>query len=114
MDMTLAYRGRSAIVSKPGSASVAFALAPNLRRDRVAFDGALRAPVRFREAVGALHDVVVSDLRYQPKDRSAHEAYLVEVKKREAEVRRGAASQARAASLKASLMTDPNEVAAIK
>ena len=38
-------------------------------------------PLHFREAVSALHDVVISDLRYQPKDRSAFETYLKELKK---------------------------------
>src|SRR5437870_5489891 len=98
MNLTLAYRGHSAIVSGPGGLAVS--LAPNLRRDRVAFDGALRRPLRFREAVGALHDVVVSDLRYQARDKSAYEAYLADRKQREAELRRVAASRARTAILK--------------
>ena len=79
MNLTLAYRGRSAIVS--GRAGLAVSLAPNLRRDRVGFDGTLRHPVRFREAIGALHDVVVSDLRFMPRDKSAYEAYAAEQKK---------------------------------
>src|SRR4051794_33216583 len=93
MNLTLAYRGHSAIVSGPGGLAVS--LAPNLRRDRVSFDGTLRHPLRFREAIGALHDVVVSDLRYQPRDKSAYEAYLAEHKRREADLRRSVASQAR-------------------
>jgi hypothetical protein len=95
MNLTLAYRGRSAIIAGPRGLSLHFA--PNLRRDRVAFDGALRQPLRFREAIGALHDVVVSDLRYQPKDRSAYQAYLAEQNKRESEIRRAATSRARSA-----------------
>ena len=43
-------------------------LAPNLRRDRVGYDGRLKYPLRFREALAALHDVVISDLRYKPRD----------------------------------------------
>jgi hypothetical protein len=93
MNLTLAYHGRSAIVSGPGN--LAITLAPNLRRDRVSFDGLLKQPLRFREAVGALHDVVVSDFRYQPKDRSAHDAYLAEIKAREAEIRKVATANAR-------------------
>ncbi|MEO2089867.1 MAG: hypothetical protein ABGY75_10275, partial [Gemmataceae bacterium] len=64
-------------------------LAPNLRRDKVSFAGVLRDPVRFREAICALHDVVVSNLKYTPKDRSAHDAYLAEMRKREAAIRSG-------------------------
>jgi hypothetical protein len=88
MNLTVAYRGRSSIVRRPDS--LALSLAPNLRRDRVSFDGVLRQPLRFREAVSALHDVVISDLRYQPKDKSAYEAYLKEMKKREEMIRRAA------------------------
>jgi hypothetical protein len=98
MNLTLAYRGQSAIVSGPSGLAVT--LAPNLRRDRVAFDGRLRHPLRFREAIGALHEVVVSDLRYKPRDKSAYQAYLAEQTQREAELRRGAMSQARRAILK--------------
>src|SRR4051794_34652450 len=86
MNLTLAYRGRSAIVSGP--AGLAVTLAPNLRRDRVGYDATLRHPLRFREALGALHDVVVSDLLDQPKDKSAYEAYRAEQKQREADLRR--------------------------
>ena len=62
MNLTLAYRDRSAIVRN--AAGLAVSLAPNLRRDRVGYDGLLRHPLRFREAIGALHDVVIGDLRY--------------------------------------------------
>jgi hypothetical protein len=95
MNVNLAYRGRSAVTSTP--AGLAVALAPNLRRDRVSFEGVLRDPLRFREAVGALHDVVVSDLRYKPRDKSAYEAYKAEQKRREIELRTRVTKQARAA-----------------
>src|SRR5690242_7195717 len=94
MDMTFAYRGRSAILQAP--TGLAVSLAPNLRRDRVGFNGTLRHPLRFREAVSALHDIVVSDLRYQPKDRSDYQAYLAEQRERENALRRGAHQAARA------------------
>lgn len=112
MNLTLAYRGRSAIVSRPGGLAVA--LAPNLRRDRVAFDGLFRHPLRFREAVGALHDVVVSDHRYHAKDHSAYQNYLAERNQREADLRRGTESQARAAILKAAGGVDPADIAALE
>jgi hypothetical protein len=102
MDLTLAYRGRSAIVSSPGGLAVA--LAPNLRRDRVAFDAALRHPLPFREALGALHDVVISDLRLPVRDHSAYQAYLAAEKAREIELHKTAASQARSAILKESAL----------
>ncbi len=95
MQLNLAYRGRSAVTWNP--AGVAVSLAPNLRRDRVSFEGVLRDPLAFREAIGALHDVVVSDLRYQPRDKSAYEAYKAEEKRREDELRRVVSKQARSA-----------------
>ncbi|HZW30100.1 MAG TPA: hypothetical protein VFF52_05290 [Isosphaeraceae bacterium] len=95
MQLNLAYRGRSAVTWSP--AGLAVALAPNLRRDRVSFEGVLRDPLHFREAVGALHDVVVSDLRYKPRDHSAYEAYKAQEQRREAELRKTLTQQARAA-----------------
>src|SRR5262249_7552806 len=47
-------------------------------------------PLRFREAVSALHDVVVSDLRFKPKDRTAYQAYLKVLKRREDAIKRAA------------------------
>ncbi len=98
MNLDVSYLNRSAVTTGP--AGVAVALEPNLRRDRVSYVGTLRQPLRFREAVSALHDVVVSDLRYQPKDHADYKAYLAEVKKREAVIRGGATAEARAALLK--------------
>jgi hypothetical protein len=95
MQLNLAYRGRSAVNWSP--AGLAVSLAPNLRRDRVSFEGILCDPLHFREAIGALHDVVISDLRYKPRDKSAYEAYKAEEKRREDELRRVVTKQARAA-----------------
>ena len=95
MNLTLVYRGRSKVTSQATGLDVS--LAPNLRRDRVAYDGRLKRPLQFREAMGALHDVVVSDLRYKPRDKSAYEAYKAEQNRREAEVRRHVVSQTKAA-----------------
>src|SRR5262249_35450361 len=46
--------------------------------------------LRFREAISALHDVVISDLRFKPKDKTAYLEYLAEQKKREDALRRAA------------------------
>lgn len=93
MQLAVAYRGRSILSTWSGG--VALTLAPNLRRDKVSFVGTLQQPLRFREAISALHDVVISDLRYQPKDRTAYRQFLAEQQKREAEIRRGAREVAR-------------------
>src|SRR5262249_46829889 len=79
------------------AAGLAVSLAPNLRRDRVSFEGVLRDPLHFREAIGTLHDIVVGDLRYKPRDKSAYEAYKAEEKRREDELRQVVTKQARAA-----------------
>ncbi len=94
MEMTVAYRGHSAI--RPAAGGLAISLAPNLRRDRVSFAGLLRQPLRFREAVSALHDIVVSDLRYKPRDKTAYRQYLAEQQQREAALRVSAMRDAKA------------------
>ncbi|MFO0825793.1 MAG: hypothetical protein U0792_22185 [Gemmataceae bacterium] len=73
MLLQTAYRGRSAVTQSP--VGLAVSLAPNLRRDRVSFSGALRHPLRFREAMSALHDVVISDLRFKKKDKAGYEEW---------------------------------------
>jgi hypothetical protein len=94
MKLTIAYLGRSTVGTNP--AGLAVALAPNLRRDRVSFDGLLRDPIRFRESAGALHDVVVGDLRFKHRDRSAYDEYRAQQERREGELRRVVGKQARA------------------
>jgi hypothetical protein len=93
-----AYHRRSTI--DRGPSGLAIALAPNLRRDRVSFDGQLGNPLKFREAISALHDVVISDLRYQPRDKTAYEAYKTAENSRMAAIHR-AAYQAKKAEMKA-------------
>ena len=103
MKLDLAYARRSSI-ERAGS-GLAIALAPNLRRDRVSFDGVLKDPLRFREAMSALHDVVISDLRYKPRDKSAYEAYLVGENQRLAVIR-ASATKGKRDELKARELSD--------
>jgi len=63
MNITLAYKGHSELTAT--STTETLSLAPNLAREPVAFDAPLLKPLRFREAMSALHDVVVSDLRFK-------------------------------------------------
>jgi hypothetical protein len=93
MNFTVAYKGKSGVSQRNGSMALSFA--PNLRRDRVSFVGELRDPLRFREAISALHAVVVSDLRFRRKDRSAYEAYLRRMQEREQAIRQLAYKSAR-------------------
>lgn len=81
MDLQVAYRRRSAVTE--GAFGLSIALEPNLRRDRVSFRGRLKNPLRFREAMSALHDVVVSDLRFKPRDKSGYQEWLAEQQQKE-------------------------------
>ncbi len=81
MNLDLRYLGHSGL--RPS----ALAFAPNLARPPVFFEGELREPLRFREAVSALHDVVVGDLRVAKKDRSRWGAWKRERAREEAELR---------------------------
>ena len=69
MRVDLKYLGHSEVTRDAHSTSVRFA--PNLARPKVFFDGEVSHPIRFREAMSALHEVVIGDLRTKPKDRTA-------------------------------------------
>src|SRR5207302_8349543 len=97
MLLTFAYRRRSSILTK--MTNLVIALSPNLRRDRVSYNGTLTQPLRFREAISALHDVVISDLRFKQKDKSAYEAYKAQQKQREDAIRRAVSKDVRAQAL---------------
>jgi hypothetical protein len=84
--LDLNYLGHSELTSGPAGSSLTFA--PNLARPRVFFDAELQKPLRFREAMSALHDVVVGDLRFAKKDRTAHTAWKQQQAQEEAELRR--------------------------
>lgn len=80
----LSYQSRSELVADAEGATLS--LAPNLARERVSFDGEIDDPVRFREAMSSLHEVVVGDLRRPKKDRSAYLRWQRSQKEREAEL----------------------------
>jgi hypothetical protein len=62
------------------AASQAFSFAPDTLRPPTCFEGLLRrdshAHLVFREALSALHSVVVSDLRYRGRDQTAYKQWL--------------------------------------
>lgn len=86
MNIDLRYLGKSEIQSSPGGATLHFS--PNLARPKVFFDAELRYPLRFREAMSALHDVVVGDLRFKKKDKTAYQAWKKQQAAEEAELRK--------------------------
>ena len=93
MNVILAYRGHSDVVESAAGWQ-ALRLVPNLTREPVGFDGQLRQPLRFREAMSALHDTVISDLRFKKKDRTAYLAWKKGQAQRKATVRREAMKRA--------------------
>ncbi|HQX49363.1 MAG TPA: hypothetical protein PLR25_05620, partial [Planctomycetaceae bacterium] len=71
MNVSLSYIGRSQLRQPSGGQRI-LELAPNLSRDKVALDATLKEPIRFREAISALHDVVINDLNFTPRDKTAY------------------------------------------
>lgn len=67
------YSGSSKVESNANSTGMSFA--PDTFREPTFFRGTLSKNIPFREAISALHDVVVSDLRYQPKDREEYKIW---------------------------------------
>lgn len=67
------YAGSSGV--SQGDASTAMSFAPDTLRQPTYFRGNIAKQVEFREAISALHDVVTSDLRFVPKDRTAYLAW---------------------------------------
>lgn len=72
-EVTLGYAGASQVVSEGGKSTLA--LFGNVRRGAVRGGGTVKGPLRLREALSALYDVVKSDFRYVPKDRTAYLAF---------------------------------------
>ncbi|NMO13794.1 SWIM zinc finger family protein [Pyxidicoccus fallax] len=104
MNLDLKYLGRSGVVDVPGGSALSFQ--PNLARPQVFFDQELKHPLRFREAISALHEVVVGDLRIKKKDKSAYEAWKAEEARQEDELRRAVLDQEKKAEL-AKLSREP-------
>ncbi|HVI43822.1 MAG TPA: SWIM zinc finger family protein [Chitinophaga sp.] len=70
------YSGNSQVYSNATSAGISFA--PDTHRDPTFFVGRLHKKIAFREAISALHDVVVSDLRFKPKDKTAYKEWAAQ------------------------------------
>ena len=74
MKFEYGYHGSSSVNNSPTETSMSFA--PDVTREPTFFKGDLRHGLEFREAISALHDVVVSDLKWRPKDREEYKAWL--------------------------------------
>lgn len=73
MEVTLGYNDTSKVFSKDGKENLSFSA--NIHRGKVHFRGRIKETVVTREVLSALYDVVSSDYRYVPKDRTAYLAY---------------------------------------
>ena len=93
MRLDLTYFGRSRVEKRADA--MALMLSPNLSRAPVSFEAELARPLRFREAVSALHEVVVGDLRWKPRDHTAYRAWLKKQAEQESLVRKAAFAEAR-------------------
>jgi hypothetical protein len=85
MNLSLAYAGQSGVISHQGALTLQ--LQPNLSRDPVAFDAPLLKPLRFREAISALHDVVISDLRFKLRDKTSYKEWKQAERDKMAQIR---------------------------
>ena len=73
------YNNSSSVSNSASATSMSFA--PDISRDPTFFVGQLNKKLAFREAISALHDVVVSDLRFKPKDKTEYKAWVAEQEK---------------------------------
>ena len=67
------YAGSSGV--RQDDAASAMSFSPDTLRPPTYFHGRVARTVPFREAISALHDVVTSDLRFTPKDRTDYLAW---------------------------------------
>ena len=76
MEFNYTFYGSSTVQHRGDQTALSFA--PDIQRAPTYFTGELRQGVAFREAISALHDVVVSDLRWKPKDKEAYKAWAAQ------------------------------------
>ncbi|OQP65785.1 hypothetical protein A3860_14400 [Niastella vici] len=70
------FAGNSTVTSTSHKTGLSFA--PDTLRESAWFVGKLHKKLSFREAISALHDVVVSDLRFKPKDKTAYKEWVAQ------------------------------------
>lgn len=73
------FNGSSSVNNTGQATSMNFV--PDASRQPVFFSGKLHKKIAFREAISALHDVVISDLRFKPKDKTAYKEWVAEQEK---------------------------------
>lgn len=74
MEFSYAFKRASQVDDRVDGTSMSFS--PDTNREPTYFTGELEKAVAFREAISALHDIVVSDLRFKPKDKTAYKEWV--------------------------------------
>jgi len=74
MDFLYRFFGESAASTSARETALSFA--PDVSREPTFFSGRLSKHLAFREAISALHHVVVSDMRFKPRDKTAYMEWL--------------------------------------
>ncbi|MFK5975173.1 MAG: hypothetical protein QM493_01575 [Sulfurovum sp.] len=75
MEFNYKFKGNSTISQNQNSTNMSFS--PDLNREPTFFVSKLADSINFREAISALHSVVVSDMLFKPKDKSDYKAWLL-------------------------------------
>lgn len=70
------YKGSTTVANHASKTQMTFA--PDTNRKPTYFYGELAKQIEFREAISALHDVVVSDLRFKAKDKTAYKEWAAQ------------------------------------
>ncbi len=70
------FAGSSTVTSTSHMTGLSFA--PDTLRESAWFVGKLHKKLAFREAISALHDVVVSDLRFKPRDKTDYKEWAAQ------------------------------------
>lgn len=70
------FAGSSTVSSTLHATGLSFA--PDTLRESAWFVGKINKKIAFREAISALHDVVISDLRFKPKDKTAYKEWVAQ------------------------------------
>jgi hypothetical protein len=73
MEFEYSFKKPTSVENHPYHTDLSFS--PDTKREPTFFSGELRKGIAFREAISALHDVVVSDLRFKPKDKTAYKEW---------------------------------------
>ncbi|GJD18723.1 zinc finger, SWIM-type [Rivularia sp. IAM M-261] len=73
MQFNYTYKNNTTVQENGAKTQMSFS--PDTTRPPTYFIGELRQNIAFREAISALHDVVISDLRFKPKDKTAYKEW---------------------------------------